>query len=196
MIKNSVLFLDMDGVIADFVGGASKKFDRQNPYLDPTIRGSDWYWKVEKLLGFECPADFWNHLDYNFWRNLPKYPDADAVIEVCRLHFSTIVFLTSPCHTLGCCDGKIDWAKEHYADIPLILTRSVKGSPPPKNAVAGSNKFLIDDWDDNVDAFEKFGGTAFLVPRPWNKIGHKVKEVYQSYTESLVQAIDMFRRGF
>lgn len=168
------ILIDLDGVVADFVGGVCKKFNRGNPYTGPMQnppRGEE-AWGIEALLGIEKNV-FWHACDYMFWANLKKTPEADWIIETCESLSDDLCFLSSPCYTEGCLEGKRDWVNEHYPHIPLLLACSAerRGEKQlaPKQFCAGSDSILIDDHGPNVDSFVASGGRAFLFPRPWNR---------------------------
>jgi hypothetical protein len=156
----NVCYLDCDGVLADFVGGAMRRHGIELPRKD--VR-----WGLPKQMGFESDNDpkFWNPLGYDFWARLDKTVECDAIIRFVEAEYGDrVVILTSPCSTPGCVEGKLDWVSHH---LPNYRRRVFLGSA--KHLLAGPGKMLIDDHDANCDAFWKEGGTAYLFPRPWNK---------------------------
>lgn len=188
------VLLDMDGVVADFVGGVCKFFGRENPYttLAEDSRGPC-SWGIEKLLGIE-PEDFWRPLGYEFWRGLPLTHDARHIFCTALWKFgeSSICFCTSPCSTPGCFEGKIDWAKEHFPRIPIIFTKStVEKEHPPKHFLAGKNSVLIDDNTYNVKNFQDAGGYGILIPRYWNSY-HKNYDPSSTYVLGLEGELQYF----
>lgn len=176
------LLLDMDGVVADFRGATDKKFPEtslsQSKYR--SLRGDE-AWDILGL--FDGTAqEFWGSLDKDFWANLPKTREADEIFKLCSYYVGreNISFLTSPCLTDGCSDGKREWAYKHFPGVPIILTMSAcdkSGFPsyPPKSWLAHPGAILIDDHTKNVMKWNKLGGIGFLVPRPWNR--HWVNEI-------------------
>lgn len=157
-------FLDMDGVLCDFVSAACSFHGRENPYLDYNIAAHG-EWSLEKLLNIE-PERFWRPLGYHFWRNLHWTPDGKKILDIVESIFGreNICLLSSPCDTTGCVQGKLDWIAEQ---MPDYRRRFLIG--PPKEFAAGPNRVLIDDSDLNFQKFTDAGGKAFLVPRPWNR---------------------------
>lgn len=102
------LFLDCDGVLADFDTLAIRIFN-QHPR------------KAEDLLGTD---EFWRRLgDYeNFYGNLPLMPDAMRLYAaVAHLH---------PIILTGCPPGewsepqKVAWAARHFPGVKIITCRS------------------------------------------------------------------------
>lgn len=152
------IFLDVDGVLADFVAGA---FRAHGKYLEPESVTWDFY----KQMGLE-PAEFWSVANYDFWRNLMWTPEGPELLKLLEdIAGERIVLLTSPCDTPGSVQGKVDWVK---AFMPQYKGRLMVGSA--KHLVAGPGKLLVDDHGANVDKFREHGGQAVLVPRPWNEL--------------------------
>ena len=165
----------MDGVVADFVAGVCRTFDRPCPYKDHPERRGTKYWGIEDLMGIDKEL-FWGSLDENFWRLLPRTVEADHIIGIARSFIDNynICFLTSPCRTRGCYEGKLRWAEQNFPGIPVIFSSSTRkpdgsSSPPPKHMFASRDSMLIDDHEPNVDGFTLAKGHAFLFPRYWNK---------------------------
>lgn len=161
-------FLDMDGILADFVGAVCKAHGRTDPYLDPSSHG---IFEMEKLWGITA-AEFWAPADtHEFWANIPKMPDADGLVQCTINSFGeeNICILTAPSNSPGCISGKRAWMKQHY---PQFKKRMIFATA--KHFIAGPGKFLIDDRDENIEAWIKAGGFGLLVPRPWNKLHEEV----------------------
>ncbi len=157
------LFIDMDGVLADFIGGLCDWYGVLNPYLQEKNKGE---WDIVKLLNRkETERDFWEELGLNFWANLPKTPEADGLVRLLkdRYGLENLCILSRPCMTPGCLEGKFQWIKEHFPDFQR---RFLFGTV--KDMVARHDTLLIDDYPKNVKAFARAGGSAILMPRPWN----------------------------
>jgi len=72
------VYLDQDGVLADFVSGICQAHGRDDPYHREDSKG---VWDIWEL--WDIPLDeFWEPCEYDFWRNLPKTPEADYVSEI------------------------------------------------------------------------------------------------------------------
>lgn len=158
------VLLDLDGVIFDFVGPASRIHGRPDIYNAPENKG---IFDMEKLLGIE-PADFWKPLNgERFWHELEKMPDADAIVSLAvkLVGEDNVAVLTAPSDSPYCIPGKRESIKRHY---PFLAKRVIFGSC--KEFCASPTRLLIDDRDSNVEAFAAAGGLAALVPRPWNKL--------------------------
>lgn len=162
------VFLDMDGVLVDFINGACRAHQVHNPYeRDP--QQSAGVWDIERLVGMSVD-EFWPPLGKDFWANLNWMPDGQAILAAVEQKFGrdNICLLTSPCDTDGCADGKLAWIRRH---LPEYRRRYFLG--PPKEFAASANRILIDDSDHNCERFGDEGGSTILIPRPWNQLHHK-----------------------
>jgi hypothetical protein len=163
---------DLDGVVADFHSAVAELHGKKLPYEDGLV--GDEAWCLPELWGMS-DAEFYNPLGYDFWRNMPETDEAESIVGLLSYHFGrhNICFLTSPVLTEGCIEGKRDWGREHYPDIPMLVSITAKESKiPPKQFCADPDTLLIDDASANVDMFEKGRGIAYLLPRPWNRKHH------------------------
>lgn len=157
------ILLDMDGVLADFVGGICKAHALPNPYLDPANHGR---YCIEEIWGV-TPAKFWAPTDEEFWTFLEPTPEADEIVRLCTsaVGKENITVFSSPCATRGCMEGKYEWLRRHF---PQFYRQFLFG--PQKYLCAQSGHWLIDDFDQNVQQFRSAGGWAWLFPRPWNPL--------------------------
>jgi hypothetical protein len=149
------IFLDLDGVLADFVGGARKRHRCDAPVTRWDFFGD---WNL-------TPEQFWMPLaDAEFWAGLDKTPECDAVVRLAEQHFGDrVAILSSPAKTPGCDDGKRAWVAKH---LPGYVDRTFLGTA--KHLVAHTRAVLLDDSDDNCRRFADAGGQYLLMPRPWN----------------------------
>jgi 5'(3')-deoxyribonucleotidase len=162
-------FIDMDGVVADFVGGIAKAHNKPYPYDEH--HGED-AWHLDKLWGM-TQKELFEPCGYDFWVNLDKTPEADMIVGTIEEELSAdrVAFLTSPTRNHGCMDGKRDWLKKYYPDFPVFFSVG-SGGIPPKWMLARPYCMLVEDNSDNARAFQAAGGEALVVPRPWNHL-HK-----------------------
>lgn len=159
-----IVFLDCDGVLADFVSGACLAHNRPSPYADPKNHGN---WHFDKLWGM-TPTQFEAPMQFGFWAGLEPTHDGSAIrraAEQLALQWGGMPYLlTKLMPTPGCLEGKRVWVERHLPDYSrrLIFAHD-------KAVIAGPGKLLIDDSDANVADWRKAGGNAILVPRKWNK---------------------------
>jgi len=149
------LFLDMDGVLCDFVtAGFAACGDTFNPVTYP--KGEWGLWKALNIT----EKDMWQAIDSTagFWGKLQRYP---WVGELLDLH-DDIKVLSSPHYSQACYAGKLKWHLEHIGPtIELILCKS-------KHLLAAPGRVLIDDSDENCEEWRQAGGHAVLFPTVLN----------------------------
>ena len=180
------VYLDQDGVLADFVSGICQAHGRDDPYHHPDSKG---VWDIWEL--WDVPLEeFWRPCEYDFWRNLPKTPEADMLEQVAswaawmaayflKTHVQVRI-ITMPSENHGCVNGKLDWLDHHY---PHLGHEVIFDRDKWKYAKVAQGSLLIDDNANNCDKWERAGGKAILVPRPWNTAWQQaggVKEVVQN----------------
>lgn len=155
------VLIDMDGVLADFMGGLCEALGRENPYDDRRNHGK---WATNDLWGIP-EEEMWKPCDRAFWASLKPTAECHAIVEACVdvAGLDNCCILSSPSQNEGCVDGKMDWIKRH---IPKFSRRFLFG--PKKEFCSNPNHMLIDDADHNVRAFRDGGGFGLLLPRPWN----------------------------
>jgi len=155
------LYLDMDGVLSDFITGVCGWLGVRNPYQPPAVNGAINNWNTPPLVGIKEEDFFTPCWRTEFWANLPRTREAGDIMELVA-DFKPIV-LSSPSGDHDACrEGKTSWLSKHFGEygLDLITERS-------KEKYAKGN-VLIDDNDDNCEKWIANGGRAFLVPRPWN----------------------------
>jgi hypothetical protein len=150
-------YLDLDGVLVNFVKGALALHDRFLPM-------SQVRWGFNDQLGIPW-KEFIAPMGHDFWAGLEWTPEGKKFLGHVENIFSpeNLVLLSSPIPTRGSADGKIAWVER---EMPRYKRQYLLGTG--KDLAACSTKILIDDRQENVDDFVKAGGHAILVPRPWN----------------------------
>lgn len=149
-------YLDLDGVLVDFISGALRHHKRHIPYksLD---------WDFDKKLGMS-PEQFWGGLGYEFWLGLGWTREGKDVLKLLEAKFGdSIALITSPPKTPGAVQGKLDWVAR---EMPRYKRRVFVGAR--KELLAAPYKILFDDRNENCANFVDAGGCAYKIPRPWN----------------------------
>lgn len=131
------IFLDCDGVLADFDSYAHEYFG-QAPRA------------AEAELG---ATEFWRRLEErgDFYRNLPVMADARELFDGVA-HLSPIILT-------GCPRGdwaqrqKVEWAEEHFPGVQIITCRSAD-----KRDHAAPGDVIIDDWPQHRHRWIEMGG--------------------------------------
>ena len=151
-------YIDMDGLIADFIGGACRVHGLP---LDRETAKWDFY----KEAGMP-DEDFWKPLmNRDFWADLEPLADGLEMLDHLRRRIppDNLCILSSGA-VEGSVDGKRDWLKKHCPDLVKGATFSTE-----KWRHAGLGKILVDDHDGNIEPFVAKGGIGVLAPRSWNK---------------------------
>lgn len=131
------IFLDCDGVLADFDSYAEAYFGMPPRSYEAQV-GSAAFWQELEAKG-------------DFCRNLPLMPDAHVLVDGVR-HLNPIILT-------GCPRGnwaeaqKVAWAGEHFPGIQIITCRSAD-----KRAHAKPGDVLIDDWHQHRHRWIEMGG--------------------------------------
>lgn len=172
---NPLCFIDLDGVLADFVNGAFNHHGFHVPW--PEID-----WEFDKKSGLS-PEVFYGSLDMKFWASLTRTEECDAIINAATKKFGKDnIFLCSDPgrYSCGAGAGKAIWVSNHLPDYSrrLILTNR-------KEVFSGPGRVLIDDRDENIKSWE-VSGTGILVPRPWNATRNTSRDV----SDLVVKAIE------
>lgn len=162
-----ICFVDMDGVVAEFVPAVLEKFKSAVPKTD--IK-----WDLHIPTGI-TPEELWTALDYEFWCGIPVAPQAATLVTglIDIFGLENVVFLSSPPHEHMASAAKHRWIQRHF---PKLHRQFLIG--PAKSACAHWNALLIDDHQVNVDKFVAAGGSSILVPRPWNRDSHLTTNGY------------------
>ena len=140
------LYLDMDDVIADFRGYATK------------------------LLGKVQEGEKWSHEDWiklrsneRIYRDLDKTTEADELIQFCTEFCNTnsyrMLFLTAVPKgndVRWAFYDKVLWAQKHYPDIPVMFGPFSKD----KQVHCNHGDILIDDRPSNIKEWKESGGIA------------------------------------
>lgn len=167
-MKIKKIYLDMDGVLADWCEAICNLHGKDNPYENPAARG---VWDIEELLGM-TPEQLWEPADMKFWESIDKCAAADRLVDFCSALVGTdnVHVLTSPVRKSrgeaaheNCIKGKTNWINKHF---PLLKDRVIFEKMKERYAEPGS--MLIDDKTENARKFAEAGGIGVLVPRRWN----------------------------
>jgi len=148
------IFLDMDGVMVDFVSGAIEAADLPLTHDDVT----EW----DFFKPYMTSEEFWEriHDTYEFWEGLQPYPWAQRLYDVCR-GFDEVVFLSDSSHDVEAPSGKVKWLRRH-GFLNDDASNYMLGRR--KDLVRSYDDVLIDDNGPNCLKWNKF----ICFPRPWN----------------------------
>jgi FMN phosphatase YigB (HAD superfamily) len=132
------LFLDCDGVLADFDAGARK------------ILGTD----VRSFEARHGKREFWRRLarTKDFYAILPEMPDARELFEAVK-HLQPTILTGLPIGNWAA-PQKVRWAAEHFPGVPIITCMA----RDKFRHMTGAD-VLVDDSLTHRAAWENAGGT-------------------------------------
>jgi hypothetical protein len=173
------IFLDIDGVCNRLIMQALALHSRHaDTYDDSTypLRGD---YRIVNAVNCLRQRDgrrdlsafeFWARVERRHWANAPHSAEYAWLFAECvdLVGPESVCFLTSPVSVpafdADSAAGKREWIARN---APAYMRRqSLIGVA--KEFCASPGALLIDDSDDNCKAFVAAGGSALLVPRPWN----------------------------
>jgi len=139
--RNRTIFLDCDGVLADFDKRAHEIFGMFSR-------------EYEELHGSEA---FWNKLysTPNFFTDLEPMPDAYELVEAVE-HLNPIILT-------GCPRGgwatrqKLEWRDKYFPKLHLITCLSKE-----KSIYCRPGDVIVDDWPKHIDAWTSNSGHWIL----------------------------------
>ncbi len=159
------VYIDIDGVLADFQGGVLNAFGVPHSRPEPG-KGLDDY------LGLS-DGEVWEKIKEKgaaFWLQLQLLPDALDILNCLLAHFTNDQLYLVSCYTddVNCLVGKASWVKMLF---PAMFSRL--RFVTDKAELAGPGRLLIDDAANVAERFRAHGGEAILLPRPWNALHAK-----------------------
>lgn len=140
------IYLDMDGVIADFFGGVAKKFNVN-------------HWKSiqDREVAFATLANT------DFFYTLPKFDESDRIVQFIRvITNNNWGICSSPMRgdTHNSAYHKRNWLMKH-GYVPPLIENMIFTSNKHKyamNKIDYCPNILIDDKPENIMRWEKAGG--------------------------------------
>lgn len=177
------VFVDMDGVLADFVGGVAKLF-RADPYeLRRTWPAGDY--DICRVLGIR-KQDFWERITLagsRFWENLEIESGAEKIVSLTTgiVGKRRVFIVTQPSLDSSSVLGKKRWMERHIGwnyNNYIFCSR--------KELLARPGTLLIDDNDLNCYKFRQAGGQACIWAQPWNSKHQFIDSRWQELQDRLM----------
>lgn len=151
MIIQRTLYLDMDGVVADWIREATEIVGYPLPDASAYYPAEDWA-KVTSCK--------------RLYRNLPKMEGADALVSAARRFRDDcmweLLFLTAVPKSNDvrwAFHDKLHWVLERYPDIPVHFGPYSKD----KHVHCKPGDVLVDDRPENIREWGEAGGHGILV---------------------------------
>ena len=146
------VYVDMDGVLTDF----ERRFE-QFAGVTPDEFISQ---KTIEFGDTKANEQFWDLIDeqigVRFWAGMPWMPEGEKLWKYIKPFKPTI--LTSPSRKESSKIGKGVWIKRNMSGTPYKFGYKASG----KAKYATPNSILIDDREDNIDAWKAAGGIGIL----------------------------------
>ena len=152
------LFLDCDGVLADFDAGVRGLLGI-DPRTFEARHGKGEFWKRLARAG-------------DFYATLPKMPDADELFDAVR-HLKPTILTGLPIGKWAA-PQKVRWAAGHFPGVPII-TCMARDKP---RHMSGSD-VLVDDSERHMAAWEEAGG-IYILHRSATESIARLAEIYPS----------------
>lgn len=134
------LFLDADGVLADFDGGARRLFGMEPDAFEAKHSKREFWRRIAKAK--------------NFYGTLPEMPDARLLFDGVK-HLKPTILTGLPIGNWAA-PQKIAWAAEHFPGVPIITCMA---RDKAKHMKPGD--VLVDDRVNHHAAYEE-GGVTFV----------------------------------
>jgi 5'(3')-deoxyribonucleotidase len=158
------IFLDMDGVIADWPSAVSDIFrvDRKIAY-EYNYPAGDNRIEMEHVLGIS-KSEMWAAIEAknDFWETIPEYDYAKELVKMLKSR-GDLYICTSHGTSHSAPSGKMKWLsrnKYKFGKNVCII--------PNKHLLANDRSILIDDTPKQYNKFLLSGGYGILFPQPWN----------------------------
>ena len=167
------IYLDMDGVLVDFVGGVLAHHN-----IDPKEQANIKSWDFFQQFGID-EQKFWDTTAAysGFWRNLDPYPYAQDVMDYCRMYAEEVKLCTS-CGCPAAASGKNGWAKTFLGieskDVIHIVDKW-RLAYMPGTILIDDSEINLAHWHNACTAANRgLYAWSILFPQPWNTSRHFV----------------------
>lgn len=169
-ISQKYIFFDLDGVLVDLYQGIIDHFSLDVSIKDLLSRGQIWDEVSKKTnLSRSKSSNLVHELGDDFWKNLPKTPIADGLIESIEALEGLghkVFVLTATARNSKSCAGKAAWVKKNLPKTIRKENRII--FTYQKWICAQRGRFLIDDKNQNLQEWSENSGTAIKCHQPWN----------------------------
>ncbi len=186
----TTIFLDIDGVLADFHRTILDRWNEEHHTAHITADWDDW--NGTKIFGED--KSWWEYTkEPGFWSNLDEIQGASALVNMIKNSGLPWAFLT--CLYLDksplAAQERADWIEHRFgkeARSRLLITAG-----DTKANVVHKGDILIDDRAKYIREANDIGATAFCFHRPWNSeiVGsyrtlHDLREALSAKIKELV----------
>lgn len=168
------IYIDMDGVLADFNTKAREVLGATEADSDAAAQAGRW------------PREKWETLKeiHNFYRILPKTPFADRLMTTARkyrdeLGWNLYILTAIPKgnDVPEAFQDKVEWIQEFYPDVKIRFGPYSKD----KAAHCRAGDILVDDRYDNCQSWTQAGGQSIRVQKDPEPALQEVEATFQRY---------------
>lgn len=157
-LQDYILYLDLDGVFANFIKRARELLGREYDPRSRTPADEEFFWK--KVTAAHKRGE-------EFWSRMEMLPNAIKLWEYTKKYRP--IFLTS----IGISGASLDaerqkkqWVRKHFGNYKVIVV----GGASKKTKYAAKNAILIDDTPKNITQWNATGGIGILHKSPNDSI--------------------------
>jgi 5'(3')-deoxyribonucleotidase len=164
---SKLFYIDMDGVLVNFVGGLCREFGITEDELIAR-HSKPVPWDLQTLFGRSF-SEIEAKIDEGFWYRLEKYPWTDELVEFLTRYFPDAVVVCTSAGKPGtsffhrAAMGKSLWVQKHFPELADSMVICYH-----KWHLGGPGKILLDDSEKNVLEFASQGGAGIVFPQWWN----------------------------
>lgn len=152
-----LILLDLDGVLADFNGGACEVHNKPLYVPEKWDYFTDWGMTSDE---FWKPIEDAGHCFYT--NKVRPYPWAADLLRLVRQYGDFVIATANPLHP-GLAASKTEWIRRYVGDNAQVMMGN------RKDLLAAPGRVLIDDNDENVRKFVAGGGHGIRFPQLWNE---------------------------
>lgn len=155
-MSKPILFLDMDGVLADFAGHLATS-------LNININDINRSYNLTEAFGLPFLDIDQIVRRHNFWIHIPALPWAKKLVDILKRDFDVVILSAPWDNHPQCLADKIHWCRFHLgiSQSHVILTKH-------KHLLSRPGLILIDDYNKNCFAWSRMGGIAIEFPARHN----------------------------
>jgi 5'(3')-deoxyribonucleotidase len=170
--KRPIVYVDMDGVLADFFGEVAREHDVA-------------YWREihRQDLGIDQIAQ-----EPGFFEMLPKLPNAGRLMSgILKINNDRYSILSSPLmsNVTDSSEEKTEWLDKHLPNHPPQAIVFDHEKYKYAQQADGTPNILIDDWETNIRLWEANGGIGILYKdKDYKEALHKLSAAIKGKVES------------
>ena len=158
------LFLDCDGVLADFDGGAALVLG-MHPQRYRARYGNGAFWRALQQ-------------EHGLYATLRPMPNARRLYEALRHHRPVILTGVPDSFARRAAEDKRDWCAAHFPGTPVVCCRS----EDKRDFISGPGDVLVDDRERYADLWRAAGG-VFVLHRDdaWRDTVRRAEEALRAW---------------